>query len=114
MVQYDTIKLYRTRGTILATSGVSKRTLIKNHDYSRLFSLEKRRLKRWCDKKCTLDPHIRRYLKSSLRGSVRPDVCCNGLEKIMALKNGIDALPREVSPPIRSFSSFGSFFEQSD
>ena len=31
--------------TILATSGVSKKTLTKSHDYTRLFSLEKRRLK---------------------------------------------------------------------
>ena len=43
----DTLKFCRVFGrTILVTSGVSKKTLTKSHDYSRLFSQEKRRLKR--------------------------------------------------------------------
>ena len=42
----DNIKFCRTFGrTILVTTGASKKTLTKCHDYSQLFSLEKSRLK---------------------------------------------------------------------
>ena len=44
MVQFDTIKFCRPSRTIFVTSGVSKKTLTKSHDYSHLFPLEKRRL----------------------------------------------------------------------
>ena len=45
MVQFDTINSWLTWRFILVTSGVSKKTLTKSHDYSRLISIEKRRLK---------------------------------------------------------------------
>ena len=44
MVQFDTIKISRSLvRSVLVTS--SEKTLAKSHDYSRLFSQEKRRLK---------------------------------------------------------------------
>ena len=43
MVQFGAIIFCRT---ILVSSGGLKKTLTKSHDYSRLFSKEKRRLKR--------------------------------------------------------------------
>ena len=46
MVQFDTIKISRSLvRSVLVTSSVSEKTLAKSHDYSRLFSQEKRRLK---------------------------------------------------------------------
>ena len=43
----DTLNICRTFGrTILVTETVSKKTLTESHDYSRLFSQEKRRLKK--------------------------------------------------------------------
>ena len=43
---FRTLKFCRTFGrTILVTSGLSKKTLAKYHDYSRLFTLKKRRVK---------------------------------------------------------------------
>ena len=50
MVQFGAIIFCRT---ILVSSGGLKKTLTKSHDYSRLFSKEKRRLKK---KKRTKDP----------------------------------------------------------
>ena len=49
MVHFGAIIFCRTFGrTILVSSGGLKKTLTKSHDYSRLFSKEKRRLKkRW-------------------------------------------------------------------
>ena len=46
MVQFGAIIFCRTFGrTILVSSGGLKKTLTKSHDYNRLFSTEKRRLK---------------------------------------------------------------------
>ena len=54
------LKFCRTFGrTILVRSGVTKKTLTKSHDYSRLFSVEKRRLKLIIFKSLTMSKKVK-------------------------------------------------------